>query len=213
MALFCEAYAPAHSLGQDAWSVFGTGPEALLQILRPEVHLAVWHRSLPRSIAPGCARLAAAAPFRATAIGPPDAVVEAILADLPCAAPLDLLLDLQDLAACFAAIIGRDTVQLRLSGVDNDSCRRFHADAVGLRMLCTYRGAGTEWLPLAGAEAARDAAAAPPRANRLPAGSVALLKGEAKGAGRGCVHRSPPRGARDPARLLLTLDEPGRIPL
>jgi hypothetical protein len=27
------------------------------------------------------------------------------------------------------------------------------------------------------------------------------------------VHRSPPRGPRDPARLLLTIDEPGRIPL
>lgn len=213
MALFCEAYSPAHALGHDAWSVFGAGPEALLQILRPDVHLAVWHRPLPRAIAPGCTRLAAAAPFRAMATGTPDAVVDAIVAELPCAAPIDLLLDMQDLAACFAAITGRETVQMRLTGVDNDSCKRFHADAVGLRLLCTYRGAGTEWLPLAGAAAARDAAAASPPANRLPAGAVALLKGEAQAPGRGCVHRSPPRGAHDPVRLLLTLDEPGRIPL
>lgn len=213
MALFCETYAPAHAGGRDAWGVFGATPAALLEILRPDVHLVVWHRALPRGIGPGCAKLAAAAPFRAAAEGTPEQVVDAIADALPCAVPLDLLLDLQDLAACFAAITGRDVVQLRLSGVAGDSCKHFHADAIGLRLLCTYRGAGTEWLPLAGPAAAREAAAAPRRANRLPTGSVALLKGEAMAAGAGCVHRSPPRGPRDPARLLLTLDEPGRIPL
>ncbi len=213
MSLFCEAYAPARAGGLDAWSVFGTHPDTLVEIARPDVNLAVWHRPLPPGIGPGCARLAEAAPFRAAAEGKPDEVVAAMAEALPGSPPLGLLLDLHELSLCFALLTGHETVQLRLRGIDGDSCRRFHADAVGLRLLCTYRGAGTEWLPLAGAAAARGLDDAAPPANRLPAGAVALLKGEGLAPGRGCVHRSPPRGPRDPARLLLTLDEPGRIPL
>ncbi|MEN0076863.1 MAG: DUF1826 domain-containing protein [Paracraurococcus sp.] len=213
MPLFSEAYAPARAGGLDAWSVFGTQPETLGEITRPEVNLAVWARPLPPGIASGCAKLARAAPFRAAAEGRPEEAVAAVAEALPGRPPFDLLLDLHELSLCFAMLIGSETVQLRLCGIDGDGCKRFHADAVGLRLLCTYRGAGTEWLPLAGAAAGRSLGGAAPPANRLPAGAVALLKGEGLAPGRGCVHRSPPRGPHDPARLVLTLDEPGRIPL
>ncbi len=213
MSLLCEAYAPARTGSLEAWSVFGARLDALGEITRPDVNLAVWNRPLPPGIGPGCARLAAAAPFRAAAEGSPEEVVAAVADALPGNPPFGLLLDLHELSLCFALLTGHETVQLRLCGIDGDSCKRFHADAVGLRLLCTYHGAGTEWLPLAGAAAARGLGGAAPPANRLPAGAVALLKGEGLAPARGCVHRSPPRGPRDPARLLLTIDEPGRIPL
>ena len=37
-------------------------------------------------------------------------------------------------------------VGLRLEIIERAMCPRFHVDHVGIRMLCTYRGPGTEWL-------------------------------------------------------------------
>ena len=83
-------------------------------------------------------------------------------------------------------------------------------------MPCTYAGAGTEWRGLSGGAAAAGALAeeAEHAPYRLPAGAVALLKGEERrhGAGRGCIHRSPPTGRVRRPRLPLRLDEPGRFP-
>ena len=202
-----------------AIAVSGTEPEVLLDVLRPEVNLAVWHRDLPSLLGPALRRLAEAAPFTAVAEDTPEAAVDALAAKLPAAAPLDLLLDIRRLATVFAAVADTGSVvRIRLEAITGPACHRWHADAVGLRLLCTYRGAGTEWLPIAGGAAiARhlDPKALPCARAQLATGAVALLKGEgfAGNAGFGCIHRSPPAGPGERARLLLCLDEPGRIPM
>ncbi|MBR0663385.1 DUF1826 domain-containing protein [Roseomonas hellenica] len=192
-------------------------PDVLIGILRPENNLAIWHRDIPDALSRALAALAAEAPFTATAEDAPDQAVDALAGALPRPAPLDLLLDIRRLAVAFAAIAdtGGD-VRIRLEGIAGRACHRWHADAVGLRLLCTYRGAGTEWLPLAGgAPVARslDDPALP--VMRIPRGAVAILKGEGHpgNAGAGCIHRSPRVGFRAGPRLLLCLDAPGRIPL
>jgi hypothetical protein len=200
-------------------AVSGADPEVLLDVLRPAVNLAVWDRDLDRALAAPLRALAEAAPFTAVAEDRPEAAVDAIAAQLPRPAPLDLLLDIRSLAVAFAAIARTDgTVRIRLEGIDDEACHRWHADAVGLRLLCAYHGPGTEWLPLAGgARQARglDATAPPCEPAALATGAVAILKGEgfAGNAGFGCIHRSPPATPGAGARLLLCLDEPGRIPL
>ena len=109
-------------------------------------------------------------------------------------------------------------MRIRLEAITGPACHRWHSDAVGLRLLCTYRGPGTEWLPIAGgARAARgiDPKALPCERGQVATGAVAILKGEGfrGNAGFGCIHRSPPAGPGERARLLLCIDEPGRIPL
>lgn len=194
-------------------------PDVLIAILRPETNLAIWHRDIPDALSRALAGLAVAAPFTATAEDVPEQAVDALVAALPQPAPLDLLLDIRRLAIAFATIADTGgAVRIRLEGISGPGCHRWHADAVGLRLLCTYRGAGTEWLPLAGgALAARGLGAAPlPAAPaRIPRGAVAILKGEGHpgNAGAGCIHRSPRVGFRAGPRLLLCLDAPGRIPL
>lgn len=194
-------------------------PDVLIGILRPETNLAIWHRDIPDTLSRALAGLAAAAPFTATAEDAPEQAVDALVAALPHPAPLDLLLDIRRLAIAFAAIADTGgAVRIRLEGIDGPGCHRWHADAVGLRLLCTYRGAGTEWLPLAGgAPAARglNGSALPALPARIPRGAVAILKGEGHpgNAGAGCIHRSPRLGFRASPRLLLCLDAPGRIPL
>lgn len=223
--LLLESFPAASVLpGTDlpAWrcgSACSADPDVLIGILRPETNLAIWHREIPDTLSRALAGLAAAAPFTATTEGVPGQAVDALVAALPQPAPLDLLLDIRRLAIAFAAIADTGgAVRIRLEGIDGSGCHRWHADAVGLRLLCTYRGAGTEWLPLAGgAPAARglDGCALPTLPARIPRGAVAILKGEGHpgNAGAGCIHRSPRSGFRASPRLLLCLDAPGRIPL
>ena len=92
-----------------------------------------------------------------------------------------------------------------------------YADRVGLRLICTLRGPGTEWLDgtdvdrrWLGAAGIADEATGLLRAGAvvhgLGAGDVGIFKGESwpGNHGRGAVHRSP---ASDGGwRLLVTLD-------
>jgi hypothetical protein len=197
----CVAIASAH-------------PGILFAVQRPAVNLAVWHRELaPPLTGTSLHGLMQAAPFTAVAEGSPTAVASLLAERLPAPAPADLLLDLTDLALVFGALDGSRSVRVRLEALTHDGCCRWHADAIGLRMLCTYHGPGTEWLPLqGGAPAARALPRDTPppcAAARLATGAVAVLKGEAYpgNAGNGCIHRSPPAGAGPRARLLLCIDQ------
>lgn len=209
---------PATPPRRRAVAVAAAHPEVLLDILRAEVNLAIWQRDLPASLARASRPLCDAAPFAAVAEDTPDAVLDALVAKLPAAASLDLLIDIQRLAVLFAAIADTGgTVRVRLEGISGPACHRWHADAVGLRLLCTYRGAGTEWLPMAGGGAAArelQGSALPCGRAVIATGAVAVLKGEGfpGNAGFGCIHRSPPAAPGERARLLLCIDEPGRIP-
>ncbi len=214
MPLLCEAYAAPPPAGPCA--VNGASPEALLEILRPEVNLAIWARETPPFLRRPLARLVAM-PFQVTVESVPDALPDVLAARLPRHVPPELLLDIRGLAIAFATIARHALLRARLEVVTGHACPRFHADAVGLRLLCTYRGAGTQWLALpGGAAAARGLGEETiPQPENLPAGAAAILKGEGYpgNAGRGCIHRSPPMPPGAPARLLLCLDEAGRIPL
>lgn len=221
--LTCEALPdaglhPAPPPRRCALAVSAAAPEVLREILQPEVNLVIWSRSLPAGLRTGLIPMLLAAPFSAVVEDAPDPAVAALGAKLPVAAPSDLLRDITDLAKSFAAIAGTGAVRIRLEAITGRACYRWHADAVGLRLLCTYRGPGTQWLPLAGgalAARALDPRALPCSRERIATGAVAILKGEGfpGNAGNGCIHRSPPAGAGARARLLLCIDEPGRIPL
>jgi hypothetical protein len=101
-------------------------------------------------------------------------------------------------------------VRLRLDAVTGDACRRWHRDCVPLRLICTYRGPGTQWVPPAWG----DAVIAQPDADTaqalsFQAGDVALFKG-CGWAGQthdgGIVHRSPRIAGTGITRLVLVLD-------
>lgn len=194
-------------------TIASTDPATLLRVHEPGVNLAIWHRDLPPTLTgKALIGLMAAAPFTAVAAGTPQDMPDRMAAALPVPVPTDLLLDLADLAAVFAMVNGgRPGVRVRLEALTHDGCKKWHADQVGLRLLCTYRGPGTQWLPVdGGAPAARalDGAPAGPF-GEIPPGAIALLKGERypDNQGNGCIHRSPPAGPGPRARLLLCVDQ------
>jgi hypothetical protein len=208
MSFLCEVFPPEAGLRSEAaptaCAAVSADEAVLLEILRPEVALALWLRPEPAGWRRMTAPLLAAAPFRAACEDAPVAAVDGVLAALGQPVPVALAADMTRLASVFAAMTGRDRVRVRLDGVTHDSCRRFHMDAIGLRLLCTYRGAGTQWT-MCGPDCR-----AP---HQAPACAVALLKGSrhVPSPPAGCLHRSPPvsRLPEDKrARILLCIDEP-----
>ena len=123
--------------------------------------------------------------------------------------------DLRELAEMFFGLcMGRD-VTLRLETTDRDGCPRFHVDRTHLRLLCTYRGPGTEWLTDDQVDRDTQGRGEPNerivrfgKPERFEPFWVGILKGDAYpgNAGRGLVHRSPPIAGSGQLRLLFCLD-------
>jgi Protein of unknown function (DUF1826) len=145
---------------------------------------------------------------------------------LPASAERDAFADdLSALVARFAALCGVKRPHAHLEVLEDDGCRRFHCDYIGLRLLTTYFGPGTEWLPDSAVvrEALAPSEVPPDEANdaivrdragirRASAGDVIVLKGEGwpGNAGRGAVHRSPSVAAAGGRRLVFKLTALGR---
>jgi hypothetical protein len=133
----------------------------------------------------------------------------------------DWLEDVKMLVTAFCELFDRREAGLRIRTLDKAMCPRFHVDRVPARLICSYGGIGTEWLPeyalnrhklgmgSCGVPDAESGLIADPTAIRqMPAYAVGLMKGENwdGNEGHGLVHRSPQPTAVQPRRLLLTLD-------
>ncbi len=182
------------------------------------VELAIWERALPPAFRDWIGGVA----------GPdlPDFRILVSPDDLPRAvAPLlddsglaagdmrDVLIaDMQALVRTFADVTGTDLVDVRLDRIDHDACWKFHRDTVQARLVTTYRGAATEWVPLAhGEQAIADQKEYDGPLQRLADHDVALFKGNRAGPGSGVVHRSPPIAGTGQTRLLLCLNKPTEV--
>ena len=140
--------------------------------------------------------------------GPPFAVraeraAATVTFDLA-ALPAVLRDDAAMLARRFAALMGVDNVRLRVEAIAGDACRKFHADYTDVRLITSWAGPGTDWLPLGAAEGGH---------RRVPTGWIGLFKGHLFGEGHPpCIHRSPPISGTGQRRLVLGIDTPARAP-
>lgn len=109
--------------------------------------------------------------------------------------------DVGALAALFARLMGSPYLRLRFDVVETNACCKFHIDAVEARLICTYRGRGTQYgLSRDGRE--------PETVHCVPTGSPMIFKGTEshRRAGPVLLHRSPPIEGTGETRLLLVLD-------
>lgn len=116
--------------------------------------------------------------------------------------------DVAQLVHRVAATTGREGLRLRVQRVAGDACRRWHADNVVLRLLCTYLGPGTQILPLP--EAAPVLAGGEPmgttRAWSAGTGDVVWMPGQRHPSAVPVVHRSPPLQGTGDVRVLVVID-------
>lgn len=208
----------------DSRAVFASSFDELKSILDDDVNVAVFPRTLPEYVQQAYRRLAVH-PFelRATLdIKDLDANVADFVQEVKDVEARDLLeTDVKQWAGLFADLVGQQHVYIDISSVSSDMCRKFHADWVSLRLLCTLAGPGTEWLrdsdvnrevltrlELGFEEANRALMRDRASVQRAELGSVVLLKGHRwpGNEGRGAIHRSPPIEEAAERRLLLKLD-------
>ncbi|WP_421717315.1 DUF1826 domain-containing protein [Algiphilus sp.] len=200
--------------GAHAMTQYAGGPSAavLADIYQPAVNLAVWEGGLDWQARLGAETLCRARPGflcnshgRASAV---DADVRRRWPSDPALAPL--LQAVTDCARMFEELFEPPAIGLRITALDRAMCPRFHVDRIPVRMIATFCGPGTEWLPNHAVD--RDhlgasGAASSPQVQRLRAGDVALMKGEnwLGNEGNGLVHRSPAVEGHT-ARLIATID-------
>lgn len=198
--------------------VTGETPDVLASILEDDVNLAVWRRTLDEPLQQAARQLSAwpadaGWTLRLIVADDGEAVISpAWLPEIRCGdTRARFHQEVGWLVDAFACLTGAREVGLRLQALDKAMCPRFHVDHVPLRLVTTWQGPGSEWLPegvLPRRALGTGAVTVPDgRVNRLEAGDVALLKGERwlGNEGRGIIHRSPAvtDGER---RLVMTLD-------
>ncbi len=195
-------------------------PLGLTRVFDAEIQLAQWRRPVDPVIADwldehasdlGSGLRQTLAPGQQPDLGrlPPGAGRDALADDI--ALQADMLAELLDAT----------TIGYRLEVVGKAMCPRLHVDRVGIRLLCTYRGPGTEWVEETSVDrrflGAASGGQPDERSGLLLAGhsiesippfAVALLKGSLwqGNEGRGIVHRSPAVAADEAPRVLLAMD-------
>jgi Protein of unknown function (DUF1826) len=183
----------------EASSAIASGfiPSVLQRIHSDAAGLVIWQRFTRLNLVVSARTLLIRPPFTLTAVGTPDAAARCLCHDLMLF-HWPLYADFRRLAARFATLAASPDVRMRLEHVTDDACRKFHVDAVGLRLLCTYAGPGTEWIEPSG------------KIRRMTTMDVAIFKGSAyAGAGPRVLHRSPPLSTGmfvGGSRLVLCID-------
>jgi hypothetical protein len=199
--------------GRDIGVAIGESAATLRRFASEPIASACWRRPLASDVE---------AEAKALRLGPPVRVVvpvEDLRIDVAVVAALDgwahpfpqaLARDLRQLLALHALLCPGVARRLRVERLVDDGCRRFHADHVTSRLLCTYAGPGTECLPASAidphrpADGSNDHVLEPDALWRCEAGWVLLMRGTL-GDGPAQFHRSPPRDPAGP-RLLVAID-------
>jgi hypothetical protein len=191
-------------------------PEGLAVIHRPDCAAAIWRRSpapifqswidaldpdqLPRArvmLRPEDVRKAATQICETC--GTPEGPERRMLVD-----------DTAVLARIFADLMRARFLALRFDVTATNACRKFHIDTVTARLVCTYRGTGTQYgFPTVDAD--------PPEVFTVATGAPILLRGKLwpERPNAGLRHRSPPIEGTGETRLVLVLDpidDPDDVP-
>ena len=199
-----------------------TRPAVLADIYQQDINLAVWRAGLSAPLRLEVQTLCQQQPgLKLATSGTPDELIEELSAQLTSDGPrLALIERLQLCLSMYADLFEPPAIGLRLDTLDRAMCPRLHVDRLAVRMVTTFCGPATQWLPndaadrcwlgAAGAGQADEVSGLildPAALQTLQPGDVALMKGEGweGNQGHGLIHRSPavPSGQR---RLVLTLD-------
>ena len=205
----------------------GRNPSILKSIAEPNAYLALWHRPVPAKVADWIASWRKDCDPALDAVLPVEEVKVAVaraLIDAGCPGTGEvgwLSDDIQRLAIVFSELADQPRIRLRLETVRDNGCAKFHVDTLMMRLLCTYAGPGTEWVPagsshrdyLGWTEGSTEEANARivPDANSIQVmvtGAVAIFKGRLHPGfeAHGLIHRSAPVCCEKEHRLRLCLD-------
>jgi len=182
-------------------------PAALTTLLEPDCAAAVWQREMSVDVQSWLASLPADSLPRGRVVAPVQTVGTIIeqlfeMAGAPRGIERDwLTADIVELAELFAEVVSAKYLRVRLDVITTNACRKFHVDAITARLVCTYRGTGTQYGVCEGE-------GDPARIETVATGAPILMRGTrwpAREAPK-VLHRSPPIEGTGETRLVLVLD-------
>lgn len=182
-------------------------PEDLSAIGQPGCAAVVWRRNPLPDFQNWIDGLDPAQLPKARVVLPPEAVRDAAFQICEAHGTPDspertrLIEDVAALADIFAGLMQAPYLRLRFDVITTNACRKFHIDAVTARLVCTYRGTGTQYGVAADGDVPREIFT-------VPAGAPILLRGTLwpEHPKSGLLHRSPPIEGTGETRLVFVLD-------
>ena len=191
----------------------------LATIFDADREIAIATRTLPADLAPSVdAQCRTARGWSIALEGAPDTALETELRErLPIPEQAQALVDdVMALARLMTSLLAVTELRIKLRLLEETMCPRFHCDNVTVRLVTSWLGPGSEWLPEHALDRRGLGAPSPDKPaivvdstaiERLGTGDVALIKGSAW-QGEGCgglVHRSPGL-APGQRRLMMSID-------
>ncbi|MCW8332580.1 DUF1826 domain-containing protein [Vibrio paucivorans] len=199
----------------------GKKAKVLGDIYQEHLNIAIWQRSFGSEFKRSLQEFVDFHPqFNKSLSVSPRNALAALEKATDGSAPAVLLEDLAELVDMFCCLFDLEDVGLRIAVLSNAMCPRFHVDKVPCRLVTTYHGVATDWLPNytldrtklgRGSNGQTDAEsglyADESDIQCMSTGDVALLKGETwiGNEDNALVHRSPINFSGE-ARLLVTID-------
>ena len=193
---------------------FGGKADVLADIYEPQVNMAVWQRPLAKFVQRAVEQgINAGLTLNVTEEVPVNEAPEILQANYSLSQWQPALSeDVAALVDMFGCLFDAELVGLRLRTLNSAMCPKFHFDRVPCRLVMTYNGSGTQWLPnqciaIEDGRLISDVDDHSKQIRTLQEGEVALLKGSMWTGNEHTplVHRSPQVESSQP-RLLLTLD-------
>ncbi|MEZ8688354.1 DUF1826 domain-containing protein [Vibrio splendidus] len=196
-------------------------PTVLADIYQSDINIAVWQRQFDEDLTMAISEFIASNPNFSKSISlSPDNAFDKLEFATGGTASKALLENMAELVDMFCCLFDLEEVGLRLAVLNKAMCPRFHFDQVPCRLVTTYHGVATQWLPNESVDRSklgRGSNGQPDSVSglyndesdiqKMTSGDVALLKGErwSGNENAGLVHRSPVTSPNE-TRLLLTLD-------
>ena len=198
-------------ISQPESAALGESASVLTDIYDDEKNIAVWSRSLPETLQTYFDRTLEQQKLVNVAreIGTGSMVSDIGYALRSFPENTQFNQHVEELVDMFSCLFDLSRVGLRIRTLDTAMCPKFHVDRVPCRLVTTFSGSGTQWLPHETVDRSEGHFEPIERLIRnLNCGDVGLLKGELwqGNENRGLVHRSPAVAAGENQRLLLTLD-------
>ncbi|TYK65751.1 DUF1826 domain-containing protein [Colwellia echini] len=196
--------------------------EVLTDIYREDTNIAVWQRDITTELTLAVDEFLHTNQTKTTTfMATPENTYDLLCEKFgDSTAVKTLSKDVAVLVDMFCCLFELKEAGLRLTILEHAMCPRFHFDRIPCRLITTYRGVGTQWLPHDVVDRSKLGAGNQGKSDeesglfnnlddikQLSQGDVALLKGEGwnEHEGAGLVHRSPAIAAGE-RRLIVTLD-------
>ena len=181
----------------------------LTEIFDPDIQICTWARKVDPQIKEYIGQINPTETFQG--IETSNASGPLSMYRLPPAPARQALVDdLAFLRDIVHELLGCPKIGMRIAHISHTMCPGWHIDRTGIRLVCTYKGPGTEWLNDQTADRSKlssEEYLMMPH-HQASEAEIVLLKGDFWQGNEsfGAIHRSPKVNPENGLRMLVTLD-------